>query len=570
MLITMATLAASVAVVEVYLLQTIGQWVDWLPTCDQTYFFTQHTHYLGLVTVCIVILIPGLKALNAFIVFQTLMSHIPILCRWRIHRYALHQDMHFYQQHAPGAIGYQSTQTCFAAREVLIKSIHVGMYILVYFFTSGYAIARIQRQLVIPFFLWMVAYLGIMMQHIPRLKTMANRASHMQTRLAGYLADVYSNMFLLTIACKQKHEAQHGKNIMHDTLQSSFAHMRQLTRYDIAVCINNSLFIFTIGATTLYYWQAQQLPMSTVTFTMATAFKLQSMSQWIMWEAAFLVENLGILQNSIQTLCTPITLVDGVRAKKITIQNPSIDFQHVSFAYAPHRYAIKDFTLRIQPGEKIGLIGTTGAGKSTILHLLLRLYDTTKGSIFIDQQPIHQVTQQSLRESIAVVSQHTGLLQRSIRENIAYAVPHANDAEIIHAAKQSCAWAFICGLRDQQGRSGLDAVIGSGVELSCGERQRIALAAMFLKNAPIILLDEATSALDAKTEAMIQEKLNPFLHNKTVISITHQLSGLHGMNRIVLMEQGSIVEVGSHTTLLQNNGPYTTLWQHQVACANPT
>jgi ATP-binding cassette subfamily B multidrug efflux pump len=324
------------------------------------------------------------------------------------------------------------------------------------------------------------------------------------------------------------------------------------------------VLLFSVAGIGIWSWLGGGATAGATAVAIGLALRLEGMSHWIMWELAALFENIGMAHDGMTTIAQPRNVVDAPQAKTLKPERGAIEFDHIRFHYGKEAGVIEDLSLKIAPGEKIGLVGRSGAGKTTITNLLLRFYDLEAGKILIDGQDISRVRQESLRANIGVVTQDTSLLHRSIRENIGYGKPEASDAEIIDAARRAKAWDFIQELEDRKGRMGLDAHVGErGVKLSGGQRQRIAIARVFLKDAPILVLDEATSALDSEVEAAIQENLFDLMEGKTVIAIAHRLSTIAQLDRLVVMDEGRIVETGTHDELVASGGLYSELWARQ-------
>jgi ATP-binding cassette subfamily B multidrug efflux pump len=351
---------------------------------------------------------------------------------------------------------------------------------------------------------------------------------------------------------------------MDDFLVTVHTQMRLVTWLQLTnQCLNAFLILSTSGVA-LWLWSNSALGIGAVAATTAMALRLNGFAQWIMWEISSLFENIGTVQDGINTLTKPILIQDKAEAKPLKIAHSSIQFEHVRFAYNQDKAVLDDLCLSIQAGEKVGLVGRSGAGKSTLINLLLHFYEPQQGRILIDGQDIAHVTQDSLRAQIGMVTQDTSLLHRSVRDNILYGRPDASETDMVHAAEQAEADEFIASLTDPHGRTAYNAHVGErGVKLSGGQRQRIAIARVMLKDAPILLLDEATSALDSEVEAAIQNSLYKLMQGKTVIAIAHRLSTIAAMDRLIVMDQGRIVEQGSHQELLALNGIYAHLWAHQ-------
>lgn len=340
--------------------------------------------------------------------------------------------------------------------------------------------------------------------------------------------------------------------------------MRLVTLFHGIVYFNNALLLFAIGALSINLWLADSVSVGAIAASIALALRISSMSHWIMWEVSALFENIGVVIDGMSMLSKPHTVTDTRAARQLNANTGKIEFEHIRFHYGKDGGVIDDLTLKIASGEKIGLVGRSGAGKTTLTNVLLRFYDLESGRILVDDQDIANVSQDSLRANVGVVTQDTSLLHRSIRDNIGYSRPQATDTDIIRAAKRANAWEFIQDLEDQQGRKGLDAFVGErGVKLSGGQRQRVAIARVFLKDAPILVLDEATSALDSEVEAAIQENLFALMEGKTVIAIAHRLSTIAEMDRLIVLEAGRIVQTGTHSELVQASGLYADLWSRQ-------
>jgi len=425
-------------------------------------------------------------------------------------------------------------------------------------------LGRFDLKLMLPFVGWLVVYVAALRYFVPRLGRIAREQADARSLMTGRMTDAYTNIATVKLFSHARREAGFAKGAMGEFLATVHRQMRLVTGFEIA---NHALSMALIGATagaTLWLWSRGQVGVGAVAAATAMALRLNGISHWVMWEMASLFENIGTVQDGINTLARPHAVVDRPDAKPLVVTRGDIRFEHVSFAYGGEGQVIDDLNLHIRPGEKIGLVGRSGAGKSTIVSLLLRFYDTERGRILVDGQDIALATQDSLRAQIGMVTQDTSLLHRSVRENIVYGLPDADDERMFAAARRAEAHDFIVGLADPKGRRAYDAHVGErGVKLSGGQRQRIAIARVMLKDAPILLLDEATSALDSEVEAAIQQSLYRLMEGKTVVAIAHRLSTIAAMDRLVVLERGRVVEEGDYRMLLARGGLYARLWAHQ-------
>jgi len=337
-----------------------------------------------------------------------------------------------------------------------------------------------------------------------------------------------------------------------------------VTKLNITLWTLNMFLVFSTAALGIYLWVHGAITPGAIAIVMSLAIRLTGMSHWIMWEISSLFENIGTVQDGINTISIPQTITDNDSVTELQVERGEIQFKDVNFAYNDDEMVFNNLNLTIAAGEKVGIVGRSGAGKSSLVNLLLRFFDTQSGTLSIDRQELRNVSQDSLRRNIAMVTQDTSLLHRSVRENIMFGRPDATEEQMIDAAKQAQAHEFILSLRDNTGRRGYDAHVGErGVTLSGGQRQRVAIARVLLKDAPILVLDEATSALDSEVEATIQQSLNQLMQGKTVIAIAHRLSTIAAMDKLIVFDQGVIVEQGTHQQLLAANGLYANLWSHQ-------
>ncbi|OBT03795.1 multidrug ABC transporter ATP-binding protein [Shewanella sp. UCD-FRSSP16_17] len=564
-LIIMSMLTATLAILEVSLFGFMGKLVDWLVTKNPETLWQDEGNTLIGMSVIVLVVIPLLVWLHASIVHQTLLGNYPMAIRWQAHRYLLKQSISFYQDDFAGRIATKVMQTSLAVRETVMKLLDVLMYILIYFTSMLVMIASADVRLMLPMLVWLFAYIAIQWKLVPKLKAISAKQADARSTMTGRIVDSYTNISTVKLFSHTKQEADYAQDSMMGFLHTVYGQMRLVTIINVLVQGINYLLAFTIAAVSIWLWADDAITVGAIAIAVSLALRLNGMSQWIMWEISSLFENIGTVTDGMNTLSKPIEIEDKPDATDICVDNGKIDFNDVSFNYGEDSGVINDLNLNIKAGEKVGLVGRSGAGKSTLVNLLMRFHDVEKGHVAIDDQKITDVTQDSLRSMIGMVTQDTSLLHRSIRENILYGDPTATEAQLEAAISQAQATDFIKDLSDPFGNTGLDAQVGErGVKLSGGQRQRIAIARVLLKNAPILLLDEATSALDSEVEAAIQESLYELMQGKTVIAIAHRLSTIAAMDRLIVLDKGKIVEQGTHQELIKSGGIYAQLWAHQT------
>ncbi|ABM24348.1 MULTISPECIES: ABC transporter ATP-binding protein [Shewanella] len=564
-LILMSVLTAMLAMLEVSLFGFMGQLVDWLVKKNPETLFQDEGTTLMLMGGMVIIVMPILVLLHALIMHQTLLGNYPMSIRWLAHRYLLKQSVSFYQDDFAGRIATKVMQTSLAVRETVMKLLDVLVYILVYFTSMLVMIASADLRLVIPMLVWLALYVGLQWYFVPRLKSVSTEQADARSTMTGRIVDSYTNITTVKLFAHTQKEAEYAKSSMRIFLDTVYRQMRLVTGISVSVQIINYLLAFSIAAVSIALWTDSAITVGAIAIAVSLALRLNGMSQWIMWEISSLFENIGTVTDGMNTLSKTTIIQDEPNAKALVVNHGKIDFNQVCFHYGEQTGVIEDLNLNIKAGEKVGLVGRSGAGKSTLVNLLMRFYDVEKGQINIDDQDIKTVKQDSLRSQIGMVTQDTSLLHRTIRENILYGNPSASEEQLDRAIKQAQAYDFIQGLSDPNGNHGLDAQVGErGVKLSGGQRQRIAIARVLLKNAPILLLDEATSALDSEVEAAIQESLYELMQGKTVIAIAHRLSTIAAMDRLIVLDQGRVVEQGTHHELIAAGGIYAQLWAHQT------
>lgn len=563
-LLAVSILGAIIAVLEVMIFTFLGELVNWLSTESAETFFQDNWGQLLWMGLVVLIVLPCFAAIWETLFHQGLMGTYPMSVRWRVHRYLLRQSISFYQNDFAGRIANKLMQTALAVREVVTRIADILVYVAVYFFAALFVVAEASIYFVIPFVVWLGCYLVTMRIFIPRLKNVSRDQADARSIMTGHVVDAYTNISTVKLFSHAEREEEYAKTSMMSFLKTVFLQMRLVTGMNITLTTLNMILLFAVAALSIGLWQAGRVGTGEIAVAVALVLRFQGMSQWILWEVSGLFENIGTVQDGINTISRERDVVDAPGARPLSVPSGEIRFDRIGFHYGKETGVIEDLSLTMAPGEKIGLIGRSGAGKSTLVNLLLRFYDLEKGRILIDGQDISGVRQDDIRANVGVVTQDTSLLHRSIFENVAYGKPDVTRQDVQAALEKAHAWEFVQGLTDLNSRSGLDAHVGErGVKLSGGQRQRVAIARVLLKDAPILVLDEATSALDSEVEIAIQESLFDLMKGKTVIAIAHRLSTIAAMDRLVVMDQGRIIEEGSHQELLEMNGLYAQLWQHQ-------
>lgn len=562
-LLLMTLCTALIGVFEAGLFAVIGRIVDWMGQVPPAQLWATEGRRL-LLLAAVLAASTLLVALQTIIKHQTLAASFPMRLRWNFHRMLLGQSMGFYQDEFAGRIATKVMQTALAVRDTWFTVADIVVFIVIYFVTIAAVVGGFDVWLLLPFLGWLLCYGLALWYFVPRLGQVGAAQADARSLMTGRIVDAYTNIATVKLFSHANREAGHARSAMTEFMRTANQQMRLISSFEIVNhVLGMAMFCATAGVA-LWLWTQGRVGAGAVAAATAMSLRLNGIAHWIMWELTSLFENIGTVQDGIKTLARRQAVVDRPGATVLQVTRGEIHFEHVEFHYGGERRVIEDFNLRIRPGEKIGLVGRSGAGKSTIVNLLLRFYDVAGGRILIDGQDIATVTQGSLRESVGMVTQDTSLLHRSVRENIVYGRPQASEAQMEAAAARAEAADFIATLTDPAGRRGYDAFVGErGVKLSGGQRQRIAIARVMLKDAPVLLLDEATSALDSEVETAIQQSLYRLMEGKTVVAIAHRLSTIAAMDRLVVMDQGRIVEEGDHATLLARGGLYARLWSHQ-------
>lgn len=564
-LVIMSLLSACVAIAEVTLIRYMGQLVDILGNQSRETFWTDQTETLWTMALLVCVVMPCLAFFHSMIMHQTLLGNYPMSIRWLVHRYLLKQSVGFFQRDFAGRVATKVMQSSLAVRETVMKLVDVMVYISVYFVSMVWMMGESDQVLMLPILIWLLVYIAIQFYYIPRMKQVATDQADARSQMTGRIVDSYTNITTVKLFSHSERELAYAENSMQQFLQTVYRQMRMVTCLLFSVDAINYLLLFSIAALSINLWLEEAVTVGVIAIAISIALRVQGMSKWIMWELSALFENIGTVVDGMNTISNEVEIKDAPRATPLQVSRGAIAFNAVDFRYSDEVRVFNQLNLQLKPGEKVGIVGRSGAGKSSLVNLLLRFYDVNAGNITIDDQDIALVTQESLRHQIGMITQDTSLLHRTIRENILYGAPDSSEEAMIEAAKQAHAHDFIVSLRDEQGRAGYDVEVGErGVKLSGGQRQRIAIARVLLKNAPILIMDEATSALDSEVESAIQENLEVLMQGKTVIAIAHRLSTIAAMDRLIVMDKGEIVEQGSHHELLAKQGIYAQLWAHQT------
>lgn len=545
----------------------VGDVIDWLTVyTPQTLWQQKGSTVMVILALCVLSIFA--EFLGNLIHYQTLQGVFPMRLRWWFHKHMLGQSLQFYQDEFSGRVSAKVMQTALSVRDAIMTMVEMMAFVMAYLITSGVILFQLDFWLFLPFLLWFGFAVLIIKFFLPNLRRTAEKQADARALMTGRVTDAYANIGAVKLFSHSQRELGYAKTAMDEFMTTVHAQMRWVSLLATTIEVLSLVMIVGSMVVGVYLWSVGQVTVGAIAVASGIALRLKGMIHWITWETAGLLEHIGTVQDGMTALTTPHAIVDKPDATQLQVVAGDIIFDDVTFNYARrdvNMQLFSKFTLSIKAGEKVGLVGRSGAGKSSLVNLLLRFYELDGGRICIDNQDISHVSQNSLRSQIGMVTQDTSLLHRSVRENIAYGRPDATDDEIIAAAKAAHAWEFIENLQDKYGNTGLDTQVGErGVKLSGGQRQRIAIARVMLKNAPILLLDEATSALDSEVEQAITDSLDDMMAGKTVIAIAHRLSTIASMDRLVVMDKGQIVEMGSHDELLAYGGVYASLWARQT------
>lgn len=553
------------ALIEVALFSYLSTIIDLVNDTTPAHIFRDHWPILLWMGAVALVIRPVTIWIHDLLIHQTINPRMTSMIRWQNHGYVLRQSLTFFQGDFAGRIAQRIMQTGNSVRDSSVQLVDAIWHVVIYAVTSLVLFADTDWKLMIPLVIWMIVYILALRFFVPRVKQRSVVSSEARSKLMGFIVDGYSNITTLKLFAHSALEAQNARETLQDQTEKTQAAGRMITAMDVTLsCMNGALIVATTGLA-LWLWSHALISVGAIALATGLVIRLVNMSGWIMWVVNGIFDNIGTVQDGMKTIARPLTVQDKADARLLKVRQGEIIFDQVRFGYSHERQIINDLSLTIRSGEKIGLIGASGAGKSTLVNLLLRMYDLDRGMISIDGQNIADVTQESLRSQIGMITQDTSLLHRSIRDNLLYGSPNASQEELDAAIRGARADEFIPHLVDTEGRIGLNAQVGErGVKLSGGQRQRVAIARVLLKNAPILIMDEATSALDSEVEAAIQESLDYLMEGKTVIAIAHRLSTIARMDRLIVLDKGVIAEQGTHQALLAHKGIYARLWQRQT------
>ena len=552
-----------VAAVEVGLIYYMGRVVDLLSAGTENFWQTYGTEFI-IAAVFVLLIRPVLQAFDVLLLNNTILPNFGTLIRWRAHKHVLRQSVGWFENDFAGRIANRIMQTPPAAGEAVFQVFDAMTFALAYVVGAGLMLSQADPRLLLPLLAWLVLYGFLVRWTVRNVGPASKAASDARSAVTGRVVDAYTNIHSVKLFSHSDTELDYAKESIEEARRTFQTEMRIFTVMDVVLVTLNGLLILGVVGWAIWLWTQGAASVGVVAAATALTLRLNAMTGWIMWALTSFFRQIGVVAEGMETIAQPIDLVDAPGATDLEFGSGEIAIQSLSHHYGRETGGLDEISITVKPGEKVGLVGRSGAGKSTLVKLLLRFYDAERGRILIDGQDISRVTQDSLRQQIGMVQQDSSLLHRSVRDNILYGRPEATEPEMIEAARKAEAHEFIQTLQDPEGREGYDAHVGErGVKLSGGQRQRITLARVILKDAPILLLDEATSALDSEVEAAIQQTLYGMMQGKTVIAIAHRLSTIAQMDRILVMDEGRIVEEGSHAELLARGGLYAGFWQRQ-------
>jgi ATP-binding cassette subfamily B multidrug efflux pump len=552
------------AAIEVWLIGYAGRLIDTLSAAAPDQLWARHGGELTAVAALVLIARPLAGFIRESLDDVAFRPNAVTLIRWRSHRHVLRQSVGWFQNDFAGRIATRVREIGSSATGAAYSALHTLAFVAFYIAGSVWLMASVDAWLVVPLAIWIALYFGLMAYAVPRFTRASERFQEAYSELTGLLVDTYSNIDTIKLFANQQEEDREAR----ETFAATRATFIEVQKFEVTINVGmqllGSLLMVGLVGFAVVLWQAGAAPVGMIAAALALSFRISAMAEWLLDGVSALFGFVGTSREALKSVAQPLDIPDAPGATELAVRGGAITLRGVSHHYGRGDGGLEKVSLSVAPGEKVGLVGRSGAGKSTLVNLVLRFFEAEAGTIEIDGQDIRTVTQESLRRHIAMVAQNAALLHRSVRDNIAYGRPDVTEEEIDAAAEKAAAAGFIPGLRDHAGRRGYDAHVGErGVKLSGGQRQRIALARAILKDAPILVLDEATSALDSEVEAEILETLYEVMEGKTVIAIAHRLSTIARMDRIVVLDQGRVVEAGTHEQLLALGGIYAGLWARQ-------
>jgi len=553
-----------IAITEIWLLGYLGRLVDILTAGTPAQVWAESGTEFLVVAFLILTIRPAVHVFQVMLLNNTILPNFGTLVRWRAHRHVLRQSVGWFEDDFAGRIANRIMQTPPAAGEVVFQLFDAITFAIAYLLAAAVLMGQADARLLLPLVFWIVPYLVLLVWVVRRIGPASEAASNARSAVTGRVVDSYTNIHSVKMFAHHTREVDYAKEAIEEARRTFKIEMRLYTIMDAGLMVLNGFLVVGVVGWAIWLWMQGAASVGLVAVATSLALRLNAMSGWIMWAVTNFFRELGVVSEGMLTIAQPVTLLDQNDAKPLQLTAGAVEVRDLSHHYGRKAGGLDHISLSIAPGEKVGLVGQSGAGKSTLVKLLLRFYDVEQGQILIDGQDIKTATQDSLRSVIGMVQQDSALLHRSVRENILYGNPNASEAQMLEAARKAEAHDFILDLEDNEGNKAYAARVGErGVKLSGGQRQRIALARVILKDAPILLLDEATSALDSEVEAAIQQTLYGMMEGKTVIAIAHRLSTIAQMDRIIVMDQGRIIEDGTHDALLAQNGQYARFWARQ-------
>ena len=556
--------ALGVAVMETWLISYSGRVIDHINYSDKSVLWKEYGFELTFVALFILFARPLAHFLNAILQHQTLSGSLRDQVRWRAHKHLLGQSREFFHDDFAGRLANRVMQVGPAVEDNVYTFFEAAWFVAIYFVAALWIMTGISTVLAIPMIIWLMAFLFYIIWMGRKISYASEDMSQTRSMVTARVVDAYTNIESVKLFSGSKREQDFALEAAQEDLAKFRVFLRLWSRIRLDLNILTGFLIVGVIGLSLYFWTVDLVSIGEISIVAALVMRLSAMTGWIMWVSTLFFENAGKIHESMDSLAQPQTVRDLDNAVSLKVSQGEICFVGLGHHYGRKSGGLNSLDLTIAPGEKIGLVGRSGAGKTTLVSLLMRFMDPETGRVEIDGQDIRTVSQKSLREAISMVTQEPGLMHRSVRDNILLGRPDATDNMISLAIEQADAGTFIPNLEDPKGRCGMDAYVGErGVKLSGGQRQRIALARVILKDAPILVLDEATSALDSESEAAIQEALSSVMRGKTVIAIAHRLSTIARMDRIVVLDEGKIVEIGSHSELLKKGGLYAGFWARQ-------